>query len=408
MAFQMSKHATLPTAFLAVLVLSASSERVSAGTARKVEGRVLDEQGNAVGNASVDYFWRANGPDKDANGKRIDFSDKEKNKLFWSHVGQMEPFRTAKSKADGHFEIEVPLSFYTLMAMDAQRVRGGLARIPRKDEGGLVEIRIQPMVRVKGRFEGPKPGEQPKWTHVWTLVPEDPTRPLGMDRLVSCGSFEARFEMSLPPGRYTLDANDDTNQGELEKAIDLTGDIREINLGTLKLSRVTRKNINQKVEQSQASGAMGNYKKHYGETLPAWHVVDARGVSKNVQLSDYRGKWVLVKFWALNCNSCLASELPNLAKFYREHHDQLDQFEILAICVDCDEKMKSIADVDRQLEPIVKYAWDEKQLPFPILLDPSMTTLERYGVPGYESLLIDPDGKLVEGDEATLGNKLGK
>ncbi len=76
--------------------------------------------------------------------------------------------------------------------------------------------------------------------------------------------------------------------------------------------------------------------------------------------------------------------------------------------MDCDEKMKSIADVDRQLEPIVKYAWDEKQLPFPILLDPSMTTLERYGVPGYESLLIDPDGKLVEGDEATLGNKLGK
>ena len=69
--------------------------------------------------------------------------------------------------------------------------------------------------------------------------------------------------------------------------------------------------------------------------------------------------------------------------------------------------MTSIADVDRELDPIVKFVW-EKPLPFPILLDPSMTTLERFGVPGYEAILIDPDGKLVEGDEATLANVLKK
>ena len=380
-------------------------EATIAGESEKMQGRVVDEKGRPVANASIDYFWRANGPDKDQNGKPIDAATEEGNKLFWSRVGQMAPFRTAKSGTDGRFSMERPENFYTLMAMDAERVRGGLAEIPKNDRAEI-EIRLRPMVLVSGRFEGPEPGQRPDWTHVWTLVPEDPTRPLHMNRLVGCGSNEARFAMSLPPGRYVLDANDDTAHGRLQKEIILTGDTPEVDLGTLKLARVTRKNINEKVKQSQTSGAMRDYKKHYGEKLPAWHIVDARGVSKNVQLSDYKGKWVLVNFWALNCKSCLKNHLPNLAKFYRDHQGQRDRFEILAICVDCDEKMTSIADVDRELEPIVKHVWDGKPLPFPVLLDPSMTTLERFGVPGYESILVDPDGKLVEGDEATLANKL--
>jgi hypothetical protein len=44
----------------------------------------------------------------------------------------------------------------------------------------------------------------------------------------------------------------------------------------------------------------------------------------------------------------------------------------------------------------------------PILLDPSMTTLERFGVPGRETILIDPEGRLVEGDEKTLAKKLAE
>jgi thiol-disulfide isomerase/thioredoxin len=365
----------------------------------------VDEKGNPIVDASVDFFWRANGSAKDQNGKPIDPATEEGNKLFWSNLGQMEPFRTVKSGAQGYFSFELPDSKHTLLAMDAQRIRGGLAKIP-KNNGTHVEIRLRRMIRVTGRFEGPEPGQRPTWTHVWTLLPKDPTRPLDTNRLVSCGSNEACFAMSLPPGRYVLDANDDTAHGVLEKEIILTEGTPEKDLGTLKLLRRTRLNINEKVKQSQTSGAMRDHKKHYGEKLPDWHIVDARGVSKNAQLSDYKGKWVLVNFWALNCSSCLKHHLPKLAEFYRDHQGQLDRFEILAICVDCDEKMKSMADVDRELEPIVKYVWGGKPLPFPVLLDPSMSTLERFGVPGYQSILIDPDGKLVEGDEATLANEL--
>jgi hypothetical protein len=391
---------------VAGLVLITGVELPAADQARKVDGRVLDEKGNAVIGASVDFFWRANGPSNGADGKPIDTETKDGNKLFWANVGQMAPFRTVSSGPDGRFSIDVPGHFYMLMAIDAERRRGGLREIP-KDVASNIEIRLHPLVRVKGTFEGPDPGKRPDWTHVCTDVPEDPTRPLQTTRLVSCGSYEARFEMSLPPGRYVLEANDDTGHGVLEKEIVVAGDKPEIDLGPLKLSQVTRKNINEKIKESQASGAMRDYKKHYGEKLPAWHIVDARGVKKDVQLSDFKGKWVLVNLWALNCGACLGRELPKLAKFYHEHQAQHDRFEILAVCVDCDEKMRSMADVDKELEPLVKYAWKEP-LPFPILLDPSMITLERFGVPGYESILIDPEGKLVEGDEDTLARKLAE
>jgi hypothetical protein len=57
---------------------------------------------------------------------------------------------------------------------------------------------------------------------------------------------------------------------------------------------------------------------------------------------------------------------------------------------------------------LVKGLANRKQLPFSILLDPSMTTLERFGVPGYQTLLVDPKGRLVKGDEKTLAKKLAE
>ena len=60
----------------------------------------------------------------------------------------------------------------------------------------------------------------------------------------------------------------------------------------------------------------------------------------------------------------------------------------------------------KKLQPIVKNVWG-KQLPFPVLLDPTFKTWERYGLPGLGTvILIDPEGKLVEGDQSVLAEKL--
>ena len=137
------------------------------------------------------------------------------------------------------------------------------------------------------------------------------------------------------------------------------------------------------------------------------HITDARGINKDVQPSDFKGKWVLVDFWGFGCAPCLRQGLPNLVKFSEEHSAERDRFEILAVCIDPDGDLKSMAEVDRKLEPIIKHVWGGKGLPFPVLLDSTFQTWERYGLPGLGVvLLIDPQGNLVEGDEMVLAEKL--
>jgi thiol-disulfide isomerase/thioredoxin len=43
---------------------------------------------------------------------------------------------------------------------------------------------------------------------------------------------------------------------------------------------------------------------------------------KQVSLSDYRGKWVIVNFWATWCPPCL-EEIPDFVELYEENRDTL-------------------------------------------------------------------------------------
>ena len=298
------------------------------------------------------------------------------------------------------------------MAMDQSRRRGGLIILPKEKEGEPVVIRLAPLVRIHGSFEG-RPGQRPAWTHTYVNLPDDPTRPLTETRLVSCGSFEARFEVWLPPGAYVLEAYSqfaDKNlfEGKLvpDREIVLKGDILDVDLGRLTFSpHQVQKRVRK--AKAQADGTWGDYTKHYGEKPPRFHVTDSRGVSKDTQLSNFKGKWVLVDFWNFGCVPCLKTGLPKLMKFYEEHAAERDRFEILAVCLDPDGDLKSMADVDRKLEPIVKHVWGGKSIPFPVLLDSTFQTWERYGLPGVGVvLLIDPQGNLVKGDETVLAEKL--
>jgi hypothetical protein len=394
---------------------------VVVGTARadelEVRGRVIDEAGRPLADVDVDSYWRANGSGRDKDGVFLDLKKEENVKLFWSHVGEMEPSRPGfrrvepglgRTGPDGRFSLKIPDICHALMALDRSRRRGGLARIPKGNETSSVEIRIGPLVKVRGRFEGPEPGKRPDWTHVYTLLPEDPTCPLDTFRLVGCGSFEARFEMSLPPGRYLLNGYTDPRNAQLvpDKEVVLTNETPEVDLGILHLSPY-KSPLETNIERSKADGSWGDYTKSYGRKPPRWHLVDTHGVPRDVQLSDYKGKWVLLEFWGFDCRYCLRTGLPKLVKFYEEHQAQRDRFEILTICIDYEGNLKTMADVDRTLEPIVKHAWGGKSLPFPVMLDNTFKTWESYGLKGLgELLLIDPEGNLVQGDETVLAEKL--
>lgn len=123
---------------------------------------------------------------------------------------------------------------------------------------------------------------------------------------------------------------------------------------------------------------------------------------QTVRLADFRGqKKVVVSFWASWCGPCRL-EMPELVKFYKAHHTQDSDFELLAVSIDDD--AKAAAD----------FATSEK-LNFPVLLDPQQKMANAFGVDGIPTLfVIDKNGKITYGHigydgimQYSLANALG-
>src|ERR1700687_2642021 len=55
-----------------------------------------------------------------------------------------------------------------------------------------------------------------------------------------------------------------------------------------------------------------------GATAGAFELTDTHG--KRHRLSDYRGRWVIVNFWATWCVPCI-EEIPEIAAFARAHRE---------------------------------------------------------------------------------------
>ena len=102
---------------------------------------------------------------------------------------------------------------------------------------------------------------------------------------------------------------------------------------------------------------------------------------KMVSLSDFKGKWVLLDFWYVDCHWC-RKLAPNLGIVYNEYKDK--GLEIISISVDKE------SDRERMLKVIAddKMVWTQVN-------DKTKTILPEYfGVTGYPTLfLIDPQGR---------------
>ncbi|MBC8285521.1 MAG: TlpA family protein disulfide reductase [Nitrospinae bacterium] len=102
---------------------------------------------------------------------------------------------------------------------------------------------------------------------------------------------------------------------------------------------------------------------------------------KEVNLSDYRGKHVLVNFWATWCGPCKI-EMPSLEALHQRFKDK--NFALLAISND----MFGATIV----KPFVK----AHKINFTILLDQRLKASNAFGVVSLPStFMIDPQGKII-------------
>lgn len=97
-----------------------------------------------------------------------------------------------------------------------------------------------------------------------------------------------------------------------------------------------------------------------------------------VSLSDYKGKAILINFWATWCGPCI-QEMPAIEKLYNIFKDK--GFVVLAVSIDQ-------GGID-----IVKSFVEKHHLTFPVLLDSSHKVWKEYNVTGIPaSYLISPKG----------------
>ena len=114
-----------------------------------------------------------------------------------------------------------------------------------------------------------------------------------------------------------------------------------------------------------------------GDKAPNFVLTDMNG--KKQQLSDYKGKGVLLNFWGTWCQPC-KQEMPAMNELYKEYQNRGVQ--ILAVHV-----------VNTTF--LVRQFIQQYHLSFPVLIDRNKDVQHAYNIaPLPTTILIGPDGRI--------------
>lgn len=145
--------------------------------------------------------------------------------------------------------------------------------------------------------------------------------------------------------------------------------------------------------ESVDSDLVLNYGFEINEAAPDFKLKNLSG--ETVKLSDYRGKKVLLNFWASWCPPCI-QEMPYMQEYYEEYSDKSD-VEILAVNMTTSE-VGGIGNIEKFIE--------EYEFTFPVLLDKKGTVMDLYKVRSFPTTyIINKEGIITDKFNAPLDDK---
>jgi peroxiredoxin len=131
------------------------------------------------------------------------------------------------------------------------------------------------------------------------------------------------------------------------------------------------------IEQQQR-GKQIREKLVVGEKFPDFEEKDLAG--KTLSIANYKGKVVLVDFWATWCGPCVA-ELPHVLKAYEQYHDK--GFDVVGISLDRDQEA---------LTSFIK----KREMRWPQIFDSKNKLATQYGIESIPTtFLLDGEGKII-------------
>ncbi|MFF2908436.1 peroxiredoxin family protein [Paenibacillus sp. NPDC057934] len=119
-----------------------------------------------------------------------------------------------------------------------------------------------------------------------------------------------------------------------------------------------------------------------GQVAPDFSLQDLSG--NPVRLSDYKGKRVMLNFWATWCPPCRV-EMPHMQSIYENYESE----DVVILGVNMTLTEKALGDV----QPFVQ----EQKLTFPIVLDEDGELMQTYQIVAYPTTyVLDADGVVRE------------